>query len=65
MQLSQRPSRPGARGWACNEALHSPARCLESVEIGGAHRLGQKRKTGAGEKKMDRNAKTYARSDGK
>jgi hypothetical protein len=38
MQLSQRPSRPGARGWACNEALHSPASCLGSVAIGGAHR---------------------------
>jgi hypothetical protein len=38
MQISQRPSRPGARGWACDEALHSPARCLGSVAIGGAHR---------------------------
>ena len=38
MQLSQRPSRPGARGWVYNEALHSPARCLGFVTIGGAHR---------------------------
>jgi hypothetical protein len=38
MQLSQRPSRPGARGWACNQALHRSARCLGFVAIGGAHR---------------------------
>lgn len=38
MQLSQRPSRPGAQGRAYNEAFHSPARCLGSVAIGGAHR---------------------------
>jgi hypothetical protein len=28
MQLLQRLSQPGARGWVCNETLHSPARCL-------------------------------------
>jgi hypothetical protein len=31
MQLSQRPSRPGARGWACNEALHSTLMVVEDA----------------------------------